>query len=189
MQMGRTMERSIRRVHVRRFPVSQARLASALDALYSDTALDPFPRDYMRPWRTVPDGARALVPGSRCGHGALAFEVSRWDGRVLAGHTLIEGLDGLQTLTLEPDGENVIMTNLLEGRLSLRMWLIWKLLFSRIHDWVGQSIFDRLEIFFETGQMPAATPTPPPGFTRVPHAVRRLIYRMFMPATRASPEH
>jgi len=141
----------------------------------------------MRPWRKIPETAGALVPGSRCGHGALVFQIVRWDGHALVGRTPIDGLEGELTLALEPDGDGVVMTNHFEGRLSLRMWLVWMLLFSRIHDWVCLSIFDRLEILFATGQMPATTPTPPPGFTRMPPGARRLLYRLFMPPTGATP--
>jgi len=171
--VDRIMGVPIRHVHSRRFPVSRARFLSALDPFYSGTSLDPFPTDFLPTWRT----AGHLRPGSRCGTGPSVFT-----GRMT---TLGPNVRSSYYITSEGDGVHVM--HVLEGPISLLMWLVWKIMLGPGHDWTMESVLDRLEIFLETGQMPTVTPSPPPFLFRIPKPVRKLLF-VFMPPARPEPE-
>lgn len=154
----------MKNVHTRvlHHPLSEVR--PWIERAWSNTPDDVFPRDVIPNWRRNPDGMSpsALVPGkTMVGHGPFRFALTQWDGhrwRV----DLVNG-EGWHGFELEALGERTRITHTLDAKLGL--W--FEVFVLPLHDWVVESMFDRLEIALRVGVVPTRTERPMSLRTRV----------------------
>jgi hypothetical protein len=124
---------------------------------------DIFPRDVVRSWRKNPPGlARdALVPGvTRLGHGPFRFRFQGWDGRRWRVTVEKAGYVGWHGFDLEPSAAGCRITHTTELQLRGLARLIWPLMIAPLHDWIVESMFDRLEEALRTGAVPIKSGRP-----------------------------
>jgi hypothetical protein len=130
-----------------------------IEASWSGTARDPFPRDVLPSWRSNPPDAPplALIPGvTRVGHGPFACRFEGWDGerwRVRA-EGRFRGWHGFDIHVTE---RGCRLTHTIEVDLGLLGGVLWYGLIAPAHDWCVEAIFDRVEEAARTGEMPAVT--------------------------------
>jgi len=140
-------------IHTRVYPASPEAIRPWLEAAWSGTDRDVFPRDLVPSWRDT----ETLVPGrTRLGHGPFRFKLQEWDGwrwRV----AFPGGWHGFD-LTLEGDGTRVTHT--------LRMGGVIRPILP-LHDWAVEALLDRLGRALETGSVPSFTERPLEGYARM----------------------
>ena len=133
----------MKNVHVREMRAPIERVRPWIEASWTGTPRDPFPRDILKSWRKNPPGADplALIPDvTRVGHGFFSFRFQSWDGerwRVRIDSDDVRGWHGFD-LQASPLGCRV--THTIEATPSLRGAVLW-------HGFVG----------LRTGEMPAVT--------------------------------
>ena len=143
----------MKNVHSRVLFHSIAAVRPWIEAAWSATEDDVFPRDFIRSWRKNPEGVApgALVPGvTRMGHGPFTFTLRQWDGA----RWRVDFAGGWHGFDLEARGDRTEITHTLEGDLGLA----FRLFVLPVHDWAVESMFDRLESALETGKVSASTP-------------------------------
>ncbi len=148
-------------VHARRVGAPIERVRPWIEALWSGSDRDCFPRDVIPNWRENPPGVdpMALVPGETLiGHGPFRFRLRAWDGSVWR-VDVVGRLVGWHGFDLVPDGDSCVVTHTLELEGSLRSRLGWMAI-EPIHDWAVEAMLDRLEHALRTGAVPARTERP-----------------------------
>src|SRR4051812_36869351 len=142
-------------VHSRVLSAPIERVRPWIEACWSATERDAFPRDVIPTWRRNPEGVDpgALVPGQTLlGHGPFRFRLTQWDGarfrvEVVAGGRGWHGFD------LEALGDRCRVTHTLSLPLSGTSRIVVPLTVMPVHDWAVEAIFDRLEEALRTGQV------------------------------------
>lgn len=125
---------------------------------------DIFPRDVVPSWRKNPPGLAkdALVPGvTRVGHGPFSFRFQEWDGRRWRVTVEKAGYLGWHGFDLEPAAAGCRISHTIELQLRGSARLIWPLVIASLHDWIVESMFDRLEEALRTGAGPSQSNRPP----------------------------
>ncbi len=140
-------------VHTRVYPASPEAIRPWLEAAWSGTERDIFPRDLVPTWRDT----ESWVPGrTRLGHGPFRFKLREWDGwrwRV----DFPGGWHGFD-LTTETGGTRVTHTTVLPAPSKPIIPL---------HDWAVEALLDRLGRALETGAVPSFTERPLVGYARM----------------------
>ena len=150
----------MKNVHAREMRAPMEQLRPWIEAAWSGTPRDPFPRDILKSWRKNPPDAdpHALIPDvTRVGHGFFSFRFQSWDGerwRVRFESDAARGWHGFDLQT-SPLGSRV--THTIEATQSVRGALFWHVFVAPIHDWFLEALFDRIEEALQTGEMPAVT--------------------------------
>jgi hypothetical protein len=139
-----------------------------IEACWSGTDRDAFPRDVIASWRKNPQGVDplALVPNvTRLGHGVFSFNFESWDGARWRVRVERDGYRGWHGFDLRgvPDGCEV--THAIELDLSGSARVVWPMLIAPVHDWCVEAIFDRIEEALATGTMPTITHRKMPWLT------------------------
>jgi hypothetical protein len=125
---------------------------------------DIFPRDVVRSWRKNPPelAKDALVPGvTRVGHGPFRFRFQEWDGRRWRVTVEKTGYLGWHGFDLEPSAAGCRITHTIDLQLTGLARLAWPLVFASLHDWIVESMFDRLEAALRSGAVPSKSSRPP----------------------------
>ena len=151
----------MKNVHTREFAAPIEAIRPWIEAGWSGTPDDPFPRDILRSWRKNPPGIApgALVPNvTRVGHGFLSFRFESWDGNRFRVRMEDDAFRGGHGFELESTARGCRVTHRLEAKLAGRGRFLWPLM-EPIHDWVVEAMFDRIEAALETGVMPKVTRT------------------------------
>ena len=168
-------------VHSRVFAASVDRIRPWVEACWSGTERDAFPRDVIPTWRKNPPGfdPGALVPGKTvlC-HGSFRFRLLTWDGA----HWRVEcrgAASGWHGFDLDEHDRGCQLTHTLDVELSGAMRLIMPLVIEPIHDWAVESIFDRMEEALRTGRVPARTARPMPRRAALSFKLMRAVPRRF----------
>ncbi len=147
-------------VHEREMAAPIERIRPWIEAGWTGTERDPFPRDVIRSWRKNPPGVDrlALIPGvTRIGHGPFSFRFESWDGQRWRVRVESAGFRGWHGFDLEPTARGCRVRHTLELELTGATRLVWAVCFARIHDWAVEAILDRIEEALRTGEMPAVT--------------------------------
>jgi hypothetical protein len=168
----------MKNIHVRELPAPIERVRPWIEAAWSATRSDPFPRDVIRNWRRNPPGGDplALVPGvTRVGHGPFSFRFEKWDGARWRVRVENDGYPGWHGFDLEPSRQGCRLTHTIELRLSPVKQLVWLTCFAAIHDWAVEATFDRLGEALRTGEMPASTVRPMPRAVSLRFAALRIL--------------
>jgi hypothetical protein len=149
----------MKNVHTRELSAPIESLRPWIEACWSGTADDAFPRDVIRSWRQNPAGIAplALVPNvTRVGHGFLSFRFESWDGRRFWVRVENDAFRGGHGFDLESTERGCRITHTIEVALIGRGRILWPLM-EPIHDWVVEAMFDRIEVALRTGVMPQVT--------------------------------
>jgi hypothetical protein len=170
----------MKNVHSRELAATPEQLRPWVEAAWSATSRDPFPRDVIRNWRKNPPGEdpQALVPGvTLVGHGPFTFRFQSWDGARWRVKVETPGYPGWHGFDLEAAPRGCRITHTLELDLTPPRQLLWSVCFAAIHDWAVEAAFDRLEEALRTRAMPAITLRPLPwrgsAFLAAARSVRR----------------
>jgi hypothetical protein len=140
--------------HRRLLAASSVSLGPWIEALWSASDRDAFPRDVIANWRSNPDGVGRLklVPNATVlGHGPFKFRLRHWDGQSWRVELEGAGLHGWHGLDLLPKGEGTQLTHTLSIDGPAPMLLLARLFFEPVHDWAVEATFDRLELALATG--------------------------------------
>jgi hypothetical protein len=158
--VGDPMVNGMKNVHVREMSAPIELVRPWIEASWSGTPRDPFPRDVLKSWRKNPPGADplALIPNvTRLGHGFFSFRFESWDGerwRVRVETTNTQGWHGFD---LQRTAVGCRVTHTIELTPSLAPAVLWHLLIAPVHDWCVEAIFDRIEEALRTGEVPTTT--------------------------------
>ena len=183
----------MKNVHSRELAATREQVRPWVEAGWSATPRDPFPRDVIGDWRVNPPGTDplALLPGvTLVGHGPFTFRFESWDGARWRVVVETPGYPGWHGFDLEETARGCRITHTLELDLAPTRQLLWAVCFAAIHDWAVEAAFDRLEEALRTGVMPVVTERPLPwrgaAFLAAARGVRR---RRLAPrrAARATP--
>jgi len=153
----------MKNVHARSYPYPPEAIRPWLEAVWSGTERDAFPRDVIRSWRRNPTGADALalIPGqTSLGHGGFSFRLTQWDGsrwRVEFDGARMRGWHGFD---LQSEGGGARLTHTFEAGAQWPARLVWRWMLEPIHDWVVEALLDRLAIALRTGRAPERTERP-----------------------------
>jgi len=183
----------MKNVHTRELAATIDEIRPWIEACWTGTPQDPFPRDLIPTWRKNPPGVAplALVPGvTRLGHGPFAFRLESWDGQRWRVTVESEGFVGWHGIDLDPTPRGCRVTHTIELELAGPARVVWPVVIAPLHDWAVEAIFDRLEEALETGVMPTVTrrPIPWPASTWYTVVNRVLRARRRRPITeRSSP--
>lgn len=178
-------------VHRRVFAAPLVALRPWLEAAWSNTDRDVFPRDVIPSWRKNPAGhdALALVPGeTRIGHGPFRFRLTEWDGtswRVAIETPGFGGWHGFVCRELPGKQPQVELTHTLTIETDPLRALGWHVAMGPIHDWVVEVVFDRLAAALATGVVPTRSVRPMPWRSRVPLVALRAKARLTRSALRS----
>ena len=157
------MEDAMLNTHSREFRASPEAIGRFIEAAWSGTDADPFPRDVIATWRKNPEGVAplALVPTlTSVGHGPFRFRFESWDGRRWRVRVLQDGYRGWHGFEIEKAAEGTRVTHTIELELTGSARVVWPLAVEPIHDWAVEALFDRIEAALRSGQMPARTERP-----------------------------
>ncbi len=155
----------MKNIHRREMTATPEQIRPWIEAGFTATARDPFPRDVIRNWRKNPPGADPLawIPEvTRVGHGPFTFRFESWDGARWRVRVETPGYEGWHGFDLQETPGGCRLTHTLELRLSAPRQLLWTLCFAAVHDWAVEATFDRLEEALRTGAMPTVTTRPLP---------------------------
>lgn len=140
-------------VHTRVYPASPEAIRPWLEAAWSGTDRDIFPRDLVPTWRDT----ETLVPGhTRLGHGPFRFKLREWDGW----RWRVDFPGGWHGFDLSPEGDGTRVTHTLTMGNVIRPIL-------PLHDWAVEALLDRLGQALATGSVPAFTERPLEGYARM----------------------
>jgi hypothetical protein len=165
-------------VHSRVFQASIDAVRPWIEACWSGTERDAFPRDVIASWRKNPAGVDpgALLPGQTLlGHGLFRFRLRAWDGarwRV----DIVGGPQGWHGFDLEEVEGGCRVTHTLQMELSGKNRVMVPLAIEPIHDWAVEAAFDRLEEALRTGRVPERTARPMPLRAAIPFQLLRAVY-------------
>lgn len=169
----------MKNVHSRVLQASIDAVRPWIEACWSGTERDAFPRDVIATWRKNPAGVDpgALVPGQTLvGHGLFRFRLRAWDGarwRV----DIVDGPQGWHGFDLEEVEGGCRVTHTLQMDLSGKNRLMMPLVIEPIHDWAVEAIFDRLEEALRTGRVPERTARPMPLRAAIPFQLLSAVHR------------
>lgn len=169
----------MKNVHSRVFQASIDAVRPWIEASWSGTDRDIFPRDLIPTWRKNPAGVDpgALVPGQTLvGHGPFRFRVREWNGarwRV----DIVGGAPGWHGFDLEEQDGRCKVTHTLVVELSGAKRITMPFTIEPVHDWAVESIFDRLEEALRTGRVPERTARPMPLRAAIPFQLMRAARR------------
>jgi hypothetical protein len=150
-------------VHRRLFSVPPEVLRPWIEAAWSGTTRDCFPRDVIRSWRKNPPGVDplALIPGvTRLGHAWFTFHLRQWDGERWRVEFGTSSLRGWHRFDLLPQNGGSLLTHIIWLEARPLGIVGWRLLVEPIHDWAVEALFDRLETAVATGSVPERTARP-----------------------------
>ena len=150
----------MRNVHLREMSAPIDLVRPWIEASWTGTSRDPFPRDVLKSWRRNPPGADplALIPEvTRVGHGLFAFRFQSWDGRRWRVRIESQDFQGWHGFDLQTTAVGCRVTHTIEVTPSLVGAVLWHVLVAPIHDWFVEAIFDRIGEALRTGEMPALT--------------------------------
>jgi hypothetical protein len=167
----------MKNVHRREMAASIEQVRPWLEAGFSATERDAFPRDVIGNWRENPRDTDplALIPEvTRMGHGPFSFRFVSWDGARWRVRVETPGFPGWHGFDLEAVPGGCWVTHTLELRLSAPRQLLWTVCFAAIHDWAVEAALDRMEEALRTGTMPAVTTRPLPWLAARGMALARL---------------
>jgi len=174
--------------HSREYAASPEAVGRWIEACWSGTESDPFPRDVIRTWRKNPEGVapNALVQTlTKVGHGPFGFGFESWDGRRFRVRVDQDGFRGWHGFEVTPSARGSRVTHTLQVELRGAARFLWPLVIAPIHDWCVEALFDRMEAALSTGHVPATTTRPLP--LRAALALRLL--RALPPNTRPRRDH
>lgn len=172
---------TILNVHRRVFAAPLVALRPWLEAAWSMTERDVFPRDVIPNWRKNPPGhdAMALIPGeTQLGHGPFRFRLTEWDGtswKVAIETPGFGGSHGFVCRELPGAAPRVEVIHTLAVETDPLRAIGWHLAMAPIHDWVVEVMFDRLASALATGVVPPTTDHSMPWRTRLPFLAIRAI--------------
>src|SRR4051812_12167654 len=115
-------------VHTRHLAAPIDDVGPWIEACWSGSDRDCFPRDVIANWRRNPEGlaALALVPGvTLMGHGPFRFRLREWTGRSWKVDVVGGGIGGWHGFDLEPDAGGCRLTHTLHLEPSLSARLRW----------------------------------------------------------------
>ena len=167
---------AMRNVHTRLFSASIEQIRPWMEAAWSATDRDMFPRDVIPDWRRNPPGADplALLPGvTRVGHGPFSFRLVAWDGARWRVEVETAHYPGWHGFDLRPVDDGCEVTHTLEIDLQGLGRFVWPALMASIHDWAVEAAFDRLAHALATGSIPIRTERPMPWHARAPYELLR----------------
>jgi hypothetical protein len=155
----------MKNTHSREMDAPIERVRPWIEACWTGTPDDSFPRDVLPTWRKNPQGAAplALIPEvTRIGHGPFGFRFTGWDGwrwrvRVESG-----GFAGWHGFDLDETRAGCRVTHTIELDLSGLARVVWPVSIAGIHDWAVEALFDRMEAALRTGAVPKVTARPIP---------------------------
>lgn len=140
-------------IHTRVYAASPEAIRPWLDAAWSGTDQDIFPRDLVPSWRDT----ETLVPGrTRLGHGPFRFKLREWDGW----RWRVDFPGGWHGFDLTPEGAGTRVTHTLQMGDVIRPIL-------PLHDWAVEALLDRLGAALATGSVPSFTERPLEGYARM----------------------
>lgn len=181
----------MRNVHTRVFAASPAEIRRHLENVWTGTAEDVFPRDFIASWRKNPPGVPPLatVPGeTEVGHGPFRFRLTEWDGARWRVDVRSRNISGWHGFDLAPHEGGAVLTHTIAAELRGSMRFVWPLVIAPMHDYVVEALFDRLAEALRTGVVPAPTERPLPWRVRVLIRLRRGPRRAGSAAPRRSAE-
>jgi hypothetical protein len=150
----------MKNVHVREMTAPIELVQPWIEAGWSGTSRDPFPRDVLKSWRKNPPGADplALIPNvTRVGHGFFSFRFESWDGNHWRVRVEGDNLQGWHGFDLHTTALGCRVTHTIEMSPSIAPAVLWYVFIAPIHDWCVEAIFDRIEEALRTGEMPTVT--------------------------------
>jgi hypothetical protein len=170
----------MRNVHSREMAAPIERVRPWIEASWTGTARDPFPRDVLRTWRKNPPGEDplALLPGvTRVGHGFFSFLFESWDGARWRVRVESPDFRGWHGFDLEATPTACRVTHTIELELSVRGRFLWRTFIAPIHDWCVEAMLDRIEEALRSGEVPATTRRGMPWPAATSFAVLRRVRR------------
>lgn len=150
----------MKNVHLRDMTAPIELVRPWIEASWTGTPRDPFPRDVLKSWRKNPPGADplALIPDvTRVGRGPFSFRFESWDGARWRVRVESENFQGWHGFDLETTALGCRVTHAIEVIPSLGGAILWHALVAPVHDWFVEAIFDRIEEALRTGEMPTLT--------------------------------
>lgn len=150
----------MKNVHLRELKAPIELVRPWIEAGWSGTSRDPFPRDVLQSWRKNPSGTDplALIPNvTRVGHGPFSFRFESWDGERWRVRTESDEFQGWHGFDLQPTPLGCRVTHTIEASLSPGSAVLWHGFIAPIHDWALEAMFDRIEEALRTGEMPTVT--------------------------------
>lgn len=147
-------------VHLREMMAPIELVRPWIEASWTGTSRDPFPRDVLNSWRKNPPGADplALIPNvTRVGHGFFSFRFESWDGERWRVRVESEDFQGWHGFDLRTTTLGCRVTHTIEVTPSLVTAVLWHVFVAPIHDWFVEAMFDRIEEALRTGEMPTLT--------------------------------
>jgi hypothetical protein len=150
----------MRNVHVREIRAPIERVRPWVEAGWTGTPRDPFPRDVLKTWRKNPPGADplALIPDvTRVGHGFFSFRFESWDGERWRVRIESDRFPGWHGFDLQSTPLGCRLTHTIEATPSPGSAVFWHVFVAPAHDWALEAMFDRIEEALRTGEMPAVT--------------------------------
>jgi uncharacterized protein YndB with AHSA1/START domain len=161
-------------VHSRELPAPVERVWELVDGLASEhDQLWPIER-----WPTTPiEFDRPLGPGAKGGHGAIRYDVERYEPgrRVVFRFARTAGLEGIHRFEVEPiDPRRSRLTHTLDMRIGWRLLPLHRVL-RAAHDALLEDLLDNAER--ATGGSPAPPP-PLPRPIRIANAVEGGVIRL-----------
>jgi hypothetical protein len=154
------MEALMRNVHAREMVAPIELVRPWIEASWTGTARDPFPRDVLRSWRRNPPDVSplALVPNvTRLGHGMFSFRFESWDGERWRVRVESRDSPGWHGFDLEITPRGCRVTHTIQLDLSIMGHVFWSVFIAPLHDWCVEAILDRIEEALRTGEMPTIT--------------------------------
>ncbi|HYS54683.1 MAG TPA: hypothetical protein VER58_13070 [Thermoanaerobaculia bacterium] len=150
----------MRNAHSRELVAPIERVRPWIEASWTGTARDPFPRDVLPSWRQNPPGIAplALVPNvTRVGHGSFSFRFESWDGERWRARVESRRFPGWHGFDLAVTSGGCRVTHTVELEDSILGRVLWSVFIAPIHDWCVEALLDRIEEALRTGEMPATT--------------------------------
>lgn len=170
----------MRNVHSREVMAPVELVRPWIEAGWTGTSQDPFPRDVLRSWRRNPPGIAplALVPNvTRMGHGLFSFRFESWDGERWRVRVESRDFRGWHGFDLEGTPRGCRVTHTIEVECSIKGRVFWSFFIAPLHDWCVEAILDRIEEALRTGEMPATTQRKMPWPAATLFAVLRRVGR------------
>ena len=150
----------MKNIHTREMNAPIEDVRPWIEACWTGTTDDPFPRDVLKTWRKNPPGEDrlALVPDvTRLGHGPFAFRFMSWDGNRWRVRVESKAFAGWHGFDLDPTRRGCRVTHTIELDLSGAARVVWPVCIAAIHDWAVEALLDRMEEALRTGTVPAIT--------------------------------
>jgi len=150
----------MRNVHAREMGVPIDLVRPWIEASWTGTSRDPFPRDVLKSWRKNPPDVDplALVPNvTSMGHATFSFRFESWNGERWRVRVESQDFQGWHGFDLQSTPNRCRVTHTIELALSTKGIVLWRALIAPIHDWCVEAILDRIEEAVSRGEMPTIT--------------------------------